>query len=56
MSIERAIMAWVTRVDMFIICAWKYILLAATLYVIMLIAWAISDSVIKSQRDTKRRD
>ena len=56
MDIELEIMAWVTRVDMFIISAWKYILLAATLYVIMLIAWAISDSVMKSQRDAKRRD
>lgn len=56
MGIEREIMAWVTRVDMLIISAWKYILLAAALLVATLIAWAISDSVIRSQRDTERRD
>ena len=41
MNIEREILAWVTRVDMFIISAWPYVLLA----------WTISDCVIRIQKD-----
>lgn len=54
MDIEREIMAWVTRVDMFIISTWKYILLAAILCAMMLVAWTISDCVIRTQRDAGR--
>lgn len=51
MDIEREILAWVTRVDMFIISTWPYVLLAVILYVMMLLAWTISDCVIRIQKD-----
>lgn len=51
MNIEREILAWVTRVDMFIISAWPYVLLAVILFVILLLAWTISDCVIRIQKD-----
>ena len=52
MDVERKIMAWITRADMFIISAWPYILLAVFLYVIMMLAWTISDCVIRIQQET----
>lgn len=51
MDIEREILAWVTRVDMFIISAWPYVLLAVIFFVILLLAWTISDCVIRIQKD-----
>ena len=56
MDIEREIMAWITRVDMFIISTWKFVLIIAVVCAIMMLAWTISDCVIKSQEDTNRRD
>ena len=62
MDAERKIMAWITWADMFIISAWPYILLAAFLFIVMLIAWTISDCVIRIQQETgnvterKKRD
>ena len=51
MDIEREIMRWVTCTDMFIISAWPYVLLILTLVAIFLLAWAISDCVMRIQRD-----
>ena len=51
MDIEREIMAWVTRADMFIISAWQYILVVAILCAMMLLAWTISDCVIRIEKD-----
>ena len=51
MNIEREILAWVTRVDMFIISAWPYVLLAVILLLLSLLAWTISDFVIRIQKD-----
>ena len=51
MDIEREIMAWVTRADMFIISAWPYVLLAVILFLLLLLAWTISDCVIRIQND-----
>ena len=54
MNIEREILAWVTRVDMFIISAWKYVLLGAILCAMMLLAWTISACVMRTQQDAGR--
>lgn len=54
MDIEREIMAWVTRADMFIISAWRYILVAVILCALMMLAWTVSDCVIRTQRDAGR--
>ena len=51
MDIEREIMAWVTRADMFIISAWRYRLVAMVLCAMMLLAWTISACVMKTQRE-----
>jgi uncharacterized membrane protein YbhN (UPF0104 family) len=51
MNIEREILAWITRVDMFIISAWPYVLLAVILFLVSLLAWTISDCVIRIQKD-----
>lgn len=54
MDIEREIMAWVTRADMLIISAWRYILVAAILCAMMLLAWTISACMMKTQREAGR--
>ncbi len=49
MEIERNIMAWVTRADMFVLSAWPFVLLALSLVGIALFAWTVSECVIRLQ-------
>ena len=52
MEIERNILAWVTRADMFILSAWPFVLLALSLVGIALFSWTVSKCVMSLQADT----
>ena len=52
MGIERNIMAWITRTDMFVLSAWPFILLALSLIGIALFSWTLSECVIRLQDDS----
>ena len=54
-EIERNIVAWVTRVDMFILSAWPFVLLVLTLMGAALFAWTVSECVIRLQDDSLRK-
>ena len=51
MDTEHEIMAWITRADMFIITLWPFIFLALSLVAIYLLAWNLSDCVMRIQCD-----